>query len=50
MTFMYSKLTDELSTSDEGEPKWWNLKEIDKIPMQDEIRKKATPLFKKRKL
>ena len=42
--FLCTQFTGELSTSDEGEPKWWNLKEIDKIPMQDEIRK-GYPLF-----
>ena len=42
--FLCTQFTGELSTSDEGEPKWWNLKEIDKIPMQDEIRKRL-PLY-----
>jgi len=42
--FLCTQFTGELSTSDEGEPKWWNLKDIDKIPMQDEIRKRL-PLY-----
>ena len=31
--FLCPQFTGELSTSAEGEPKWWNLKDIDKIPM-----------------
>ena len=42
--FLCTQFTGELSTSAEGEPKWWNLKDIDKIPMQDEIRKRL-PLY-----
>lgn len=42
--FLCTQFTGELSTSHEGEPKWWNLKDIDKIPMQDEIRKRL-PLY-----
>ncbi len=34
-----TQFTGELSTSDEGELKWWNSKEIDKYQCKIEIRK-----------
>ena len=42
--FLCTKFSGELRASKEGEPKWWNLEDIDKIPMQEQI-KKRLPLY-----
>lgn len=42
--FLCTKFTGDIVASKEGEPKWWHLKDIDKIPMQQEI-KERLPLY-----
>lgn len=42
--FLCTKFSGDLMVSKEREPKWWKIEDIDKIPMQEQI-KKRLPLY-----
>lgn len=42
--FLCTKFSGDLMVSKEGEPKWWKIEDIDKILMQEQI-KKRLPLY-----
>ena len=42
--FLCTNFSGDIRASREGEPKWWNLEDIEEIPMQEEI-KNRLPLY-----